>query len=485
MSTGLNSCSLYAVRANEADYPYPGLRPYSSHESNIFFGRKKHVTDLLSRLNKQRFLAVVGPSGCGKSSLIRAGLIPALEGGFLAGSRFLWSMAVMRPGNQPMRRLAESLLASGIFGDPASAETPSVEQLQEDLNRGPRSLVELLQVNEQAAGTNLLVLVDQFEEIFRLERSADARGSEESRAFINLLLESVQAPDVAVYIVITMRTDYLGKCPISHGLPEALNASQYLTPRPSRDELRSAIEAPARMFGCEIEPELVNHILNAMGTDPDQLPLMQHMLMRMWRKANAPAAARGEFDSTFTIYDFPIDPCDRLPLGMKNYRDVGGLEGALEQHAETVFLERLTGDRQRWIAEQLFRRLTELTDDGKEVRRTPIPTLGELASALGIGLAELEPVVNTFPRRWPFVPHASHVRTSGGCHANRYFARKPDPPVEPAEELDPRRSQVGSDQGQNWASRTGLGKCGRRIRRGGPFAHSSGRGPGMVKNASP
>ena len=186
---------LCVAPGSDAKYPYPGLRPFSQDEADIFFGRKKHVTELLTRLDRQRFLAVVGPSGCGKSSLIRAGLIPALEAGFMAGSRFHWHMAVMLPGNQPLQRLAESLSACGIFGAPSDSATPSVAQLRMDLERGPRSLVELVKLNERTAKKNLLVLVDQFEEIFRFER---AGGGDESREFINLLLESARAEGVAV-----------------------------------------------------------------------------------------------------------------------------------------------------------------------------------------------------------------------------------------------------------------------------------------------
>jgi len=123
--------------------PYPGLRPFHPEESDIFFGREKQTDDLLDKIGANRFLAITGPSGCGKSSLVRAGLIAALQTGFMApGKR--WQIAVMRPGSEPIANLAQALL-----GVPAiSAARPKGEAGSEDLagvlRRGPLGLVEIL-----------------------------------------------------------------------------------------------------------------------------------------------------------------------------------------------------------------------------------------------------------------------------------------------------------------------------------------------------
>ena len=376
------------------EFPYPGLRPFEPHEADIFFGRKRHVTDLLKRLKSQRFLAVVGPSGCGKSSLIRAGLIPALQGGFMARSKCQWSFAVFRPGNQPLQRLAVALHDSGVFGDAEEGMAPDVQQLREDLEAGSRSLANRLILNELAQGTNLLILVDQFEELFRFEREG---GGDESRAFVNLLLETARDRDVSAYVVLTMRTDFLGQCPVFSGLPEALNDSQYLTPRLTREEIETAVVGPARMFGGEVEPNVVARILNEMGTDPDQLPLMQHLLMRMWRRAvHRNGSEEDTPGKSWSLDDVTAIAPANVELTMEDYTATGGLLEALAKHAETVFTERLASDRERDLAEQLFRRLTGVARDGQLIRRSPAPEFSALCEKLCIDDEELLTVIDAF-----------------------------------------------------------------------------------------
>ena len=171
----------------------------------------------------------------------------------------------------------------------------------------------------------LLLLVDQFEEIFRYRREGTPRQDEagqldrdEAIDFVALLLATARAEDLPVYVVLTMRSDYLGDCAQFDGLPEALNDSQFLTPRLTRDQRREAIEGPARVFDGRVEPALVNRLLNDMGSDPDQLPLMQHALMRLWKGA-APAA-----DGTRT-------------LTLAAYEAMGGLRGALDGQADDAY----------------------------------------------------------------------------------------------------------------------------------------------------
>ena len=376
-------------------FPYPGLRPFEPHEADIFFGRKQHVTDLMKRLKHHRFLAVVGPSGCGKSSLIRAGLIPALQAGFMASNRFQWNFAVMRPGNQPLLNLATALCDSGVFGDAESGNAPVVSQLRDDLESGSRSLAHRLAVNENAAGANLLILVDQFEELFRFERKG---GGDESRTFVNLLLEATRDPEISAYVVITMRTDFLGDCPVLSGLPEAINDSQYLTPRLTREQIEAAITGPAKMFGGEVTSEVVTRILNEMGTDPDQLPLMQHLLMRMWRNAlNISNPVHNRSGADFS----PSQSLDAENTGhrltLSHYNEAGGLLDSLKRHAESVFQNRLPSDVHRCLAEHMFRRLTAVASDGQLIRVSPAPSFAELCQDLGTeNESALQRVVNEF-----------------------------------------------------------------------------------------
>ncbi len=379
-----------------SELPYPGLRPFEPNEGHIFFGRKQHVTELLTRLRNHRFLGVVGPSGCGKSSLIRAGLIPALQGGFMDRSKRQWNSAVLRPGNQPMRMLATALIESGVFGEPKGKTTTDVEQLREDMEAGSRSLANRLILNQSSQNANLLILVDQFEELFRFEREG---GGDESRAFVNLLLETARDTAASAYIVLTMRTDFLGQCPVFSGLPEALNDSQYLTPRLTREQIESAIVGPARLFGGEVEEDVVARILNEMGTDPDQLPLMQHLLMRMWRSATRRSASLSDTlgEDSRSVATLAMESLQQeVRLTMDDYLATGGLSKALSNHIASVY-RRLPSDRDRKLAEQMFRRLTGVAPNGELVRRSPAPEFGYLCHKLEVpNPNELKLVIDEF-----------------------------------------------------------------------------------------
>ena len=227
------------------ELPYPGLRPFHDDEADIFFGRESHTDDLLRKLEGARFLAVVGPSGCGKSSLVRAGMIVALETGFLSTAGARWRIAKMRPGSRPTLRLAEALMEESALGRERYGEPEGAPFVLSTLHRGPLGLVEVLRETPLPENTNLLLLVDQFEEIFRFRREGD---SDEADAFVELLLETTRKQEVPVYVVITMRSDFLGDCALFSGLPESINESIYLTPRLTRDQRRAAIEGPARVF---------------------------------------------------------------------------------------------------------------------------------------------------------------------------------------------------------------------------------------------
>jgi WD40 repeat protein len=344
-------------------FPYPGLRPFHFYESDIFFGREEHVDQILEKLGQYGFLAVMGSSGCGKSSLIRAGVMPALLTGFLADAGSRWRIAEMRPGNQPMERLADSLMAPQALG-PERAGTPAARAvLQATLCRGPLGLVEILTETPLPEATNLLLLVDQFEEIFRFRRQ-DTQSEAAAEAFVELLLTTAQQRRVPVYVILTMRSDFLGACALFQRLPEAISNSQFLTPRLTREQQRSAIEGPAAVFNGNVDAALVNRILNDMGTDPDQLPLMQHVLMRMWsQKAST------------------VSEPARISLTVADYEAAGGLDKALSRHADEAY-NKLTARQQR-LAESLFRCLSEYSTEGQFIRRpTSIDTIKNIADVL-------------------------------------------------------------------------------------------------------
>jgi energy-coupling factor transporter ATP-binding protein EcfA2 len=257
--------------------PFPGLRPFEPEEDHLFFGREREIDDLLHRLGSHRFVAVVGTSGSGKSSLVRSGLIPALQGGFISKAGPDWRVSVLRPGEDPIGHLARALDAPDAIGA-AGAELVGTNRVLLDatLRRGTLGLVDAVRLARIPRTDNVLVVVDQFEELFRFRRGRPAANSrDEAVVFVKLLIEAVSQREVPVNVVLTMRSDFIGECMAYPGLPEAINESLYLVPRMSRDELRSAITGPVAVAGGRIAPRLVVRLLNDVGDDQDQLPLMR------------------------------------------------------------------------------------------------------------------------------------------------------------------------------------------------------------------
>jgi hypothetical protein len=162
--------------------------------------------------------------------------------------------------------------------------------LEATLGRGGLGLVEAVRQARLASTEQLLVVVGQFEEIFRFKRAGlSPNATDEAAAFVKLLLEAVHQQEVPIYVVLTMRSDFLGDCAEFQDLPEAINDGMYLIPRMTRDQLREACVGPVKVGGADMTPRLIQTLLNQVGDDPDQLPLLQHAapdlgLLGVWRK---------------------------------------------------------------------------------------------------------------------------------------------------------------------------------------------------------
>ena len=153
--------------------------------------------------------------------------------------------------------------------------------LHATLSRSRNGLLEAVRQSRAAAGSKLLLVVDQFEELFRFHR-ASATSQEEAIGFVNLLLHATQQAEQNVYVVLTMRSDFLGECSQFLGLAEAVNDGEFLIPRMTRDQIQEAIEGPIRVRGAAIAPRLLFRLLNDVQDSQDQLPVLQHALMRTW-----------------------------------------------------------------------------------------------------------------------------------------------------------------------------------------------------------
>jgi len=354
---------------DEVKNPFPGLRPFEFGDNHLFFGRDEQTTELTTRLRKNRFVAVVGTSGSGKSSLVRAGLMPELLSGTMASAGSSWETTIMRPGGDPITNLAAAIVEADLYD---SDEEDIASQVRATLTRSGLGLVEAIRQSKRPEGTNFLLVVDQFEEIFRFRRSDDATD-EQAAFFVNLLLEASAQADLPLYVIITMRSDFLGECSQFPRLADTVNEGEFLIPRLNRDQRKEAIVGPVKVAGGEIADRLLLRLLNDIGDDPDQLPILQHALMRTW--------------------DLFEERGGDGALDLEHYQATGGMGEALSRHADEVYGELPDAEHKR-IAEKLFKSLTEKVDANRGIRR-PMQ-LAELHEICGGEESHLREVLDAF-----------------------------------------------------------------------------------------
>ena len=387
-----------------ADNPFPGLRAFDPSESDRFFGRQKQVQALVARLAGTQLLAVSGASGCGKSSLVKAGLLQALQRAQQDDAQPAWLPVVMRPGLRPMAHLAQALAA--VLPRPVEApypppavDDPAVEpdlraaSLLGQLRLGGLGLVEVVRLARLPDDTRVLLVVDQFEELFRLRRLAglgqgtdSAAELDEASAFVKLLLQAAADPLSQINIVLTLRSDTLGGCADFAGLAEAVSAGSVLVPRLSRNQRKEAITGPVALRGQAIAPRLVQRLLNDVSDDFDDLPVMQHALSRTWQHwAQQPAPPAG---------------MPRRPIDLGDYEAIGGARDALARHADEARQSLGALGEPGGMVERAFRALTERNAEGHALRR-PLPWLQLRAVCAGDDEAEaaaLRQVVERYRR---------------------------------------------------------------------------------------
>jgi Novel STAND NTPase 1 len=262
--------------------PYPGLRPFQPREDAIFFGREPMIDEIIDLLARRCLLLVHGSSGAGKSSMVLAGVLPRLSRQHRRHG-WSWGTASMRPGGGPLWNLARALAE-------LEGETPSPSRVDELRLSFDRSDANLAGIVTQLAGMErrrLCLLIDQFEELFRYARET---SREEARLFVNLITGVLQEDSGSpVRVILTMRSEYLGECARLPGLAGVVNSAQYLLPRMETASLHRAIRRPAELYGGEVTVDLADRLIADVQGSQDELPLIQHGLMRLWDLAGATA----------------------------------------------------------------------------------------------------------------------------------------------------------------------------------------------------
>jgi WD40 repeat protein/class 3 adenylate cyclase len=357
--------TLLAEELPEPINPYKGLRAFQEADSADFFGRAALTERLLARLAAPdaagRFLAVVGPSGSGKSSVVRAGLVPAVRDGRLPGAED-WFVVEMIPGAQPLDELAAGLLRVAVSPQTASGDAGS---LAAQLAAGPDGLARTLAaVLPPDSGTELLLVIDQFEEVFTLVEDEAVRNT-----FLQALVTAVSAPGSRLRVVITLRADFYDRPLLHPELGSLVRACTEVVLPLTPDELREAVVAPAGRVGVRLEPELLAVIVQEVGEQPGALPLLQYALTELFEHR------------------------DGRTLTLGAYRAGGGVLGALARRADDIYAGLDPAEQE--IARQLFLRLVTLGEGVEDTRRR-VPR-SELA-ALDTDSAALDTVLDAFGR---------------------------------------------------------------------------------------
>ena len=321
--------------------PFQGLQYFDEKDADRFFGREAVVAKIVGRLTITRFLAVIGASGSGKSSVVRAGVVPALRRGerLVDGSlpptdSGQWDIRILTPSAHPLEALASSLTRDS---ESVSATTTVHADLSQDPNAF--SLISR-RVLSQNGKKHLLLVIDQFEEVF-----TQCRQEEERLAFIENLLHAVDpANPKPITVVLTLRADFYPQLAFHDRLRELVSQNQEFIGAMSREELTRAILQPAALGNWKVQEGLVEVILDDLGNEPGALPLLSHALLETWKRR------RGRV------------------LTVSGYTDAGGVRGAIAQTAETVFRQRLSQEQQP-VARMIFIKLAEMGKDSLDTRR--------------------------------------------------------------------------------------------------------------------
>ncbi|MDY0004983.1 MAG: protein kinase, partial [Polyangia bacterium] len=331
------------VALREDQNPYPGLSAFTEQDANRFFGRDTEIAQFIGKLKDRALLGVIGPSGAGKSSFIKAGVLPALRSG---GTD--WDSIVIRPGRDPFGALTGALvmgMSSEVSNVQSVREAAKEETvLKEELRKEPGKLGALLRARARQHGRPTLLYVDQFEELYTLFDDADERDR-----FATCLAGAAVDAATPVRVVLTMRSDFLDRVAENQALMNAVTRDLTILQQPGAEGLREAVIRPAALAGYAFEDvSVVDAMVASLAEETAALPLLQFAAQKLWE-------ARDRKTKLLT---------------RAAYTQMGGVEGALVRHADSVIQAMSTGDR--LATRRLFQRL--VTPEGTRA----VLSLGEI-----------------------------------------------------------------------------------------------------------
>lgn len=342
--------------------PFRGLQVFEPEDAWLFFGRDTDTSELCDCLRRSPVLVVVGNSGSGKSSLVRAGLIPALRQGPRASEESpvdSWRVVLFRPSASPFDYLSE-VLPGSLAPDLSLAEqTAFIADCKSKLPAGGDALRNAISALANMNGADapngrVLLVADQFEEIFTLSRSYEVRA----RYIEALLAASRLDSAVPVHLVLVLRADFYAHCLEHEGLSRCLAKNLYNVARITPERLHAGIERRLALAGAKAEAGLVDTLIADVGSDSGNLALLEHALSQLWKSC-------GGFAGTLTN---------------RAYEEIGRIRGALSKHADEIYGS-LCDESQRRLARRIFLELVHLgegaQDTGRRLRKDDLFTLGD------------------------------------------------------------------------------------------------------------
>ncbi|XGV96479.1 MAG: caspase family protein [Leptolyngbya sp. BL-A-14] len=328
--------------------PYRGLEFFDEAHAEYFFGREDLTDQLIEKLRVGNFVAVVGASGSGKSSLVRAGLIHTLRQGKKFSGSDRWRIQLISPTDQPLKSLATA------FVNPKDSAVDRAEQLRRAetlLREGGTGLSHLVRASLMSAkhsrNSRLLLIIDQFEEVFTLCQGGQAERDRQS--FFNSLITALHDLGDCFSVVVVLRADFFGKYSLYNGLAEQIEQHLVTVTPLTYEQIKTSIVKPAEKAGITCEPNLVYNILLDVVGAPGELPLLQYTLLELWQQRQ------------------PDPGGGKARLTLDAYNELGGVRGTLQKRANDIFYS-LTHEEQR-VAKRIFIALTQIGDGTEDTRR--------------------------------------------------------------------------------------------------------------------
>ncbi len=352
-------------RQDVSDFnPFPGLRPFSIDESKFFFGREAETEDLILKLLKNRYVTVIGAAGTGKSSLVFAGVVPAIRK--LKNGSSAFRIISFRPGNNPFGNLAEAVI-KGIETEENRIDNGELCAIIKNHDNFSDALRQITQVVDES----ILLNIDQFEDLFRFGSSG--LSEDDKIKFIEFLVNTIKKNAPGVYIILSMRSEYMGECSHHWELARLINNSNYLVPEPGMQNWRKIIEEPVILAGASIDPELTEVLLNDIRYRNDQFPVLQHSLMRIWEHWLRSADSE-------------------KPISITDYNSIGTVKNAIDFHGNEIYAG--LNERGKEICAILFKSITRKGSDNKGLRQPC--DIGTIKSIAGCSGEELFEVIEKF-----------------------------------------------------------------------------------------